>query len=352
MKKQLIRQLFLLLLPILAFGQGPDLINTVADTASLSTIRGGDGQVMYLRQYSSTDTSGGGWFIVRTSSESTGTNYFSHPDPAKQWVRRDTDALEQGFVADTTALKLLFLGEGKTAYLKQLSSTNTNGGGWWVVLDSTYEEGIIQYNHLTSGLGWINQDVLISGEINVDLAGAVGDGATNDSAAIYNTIKLSSSVGMKTVFSGKTYFTAGAIDIDATNNIIIKGVANHTRITNDDAGNFYIFRFDTCNNVTLEDMIIQSTRTAGAAFTVSSGIQFFECDSFSAANLRFIDCSFGLYKSKYGNIDNMFFVKESAGLSQAFNANTIENTNITNVTFGSLIVIFETVKSTMPESSP
>ena len=86
------KTVILLLIAVCAFAQGPDLINTVADTASLATIRGGDGQVMYLRQYSSTDTSGGGWFIVRTSSESTGTNYFSHPDPAKQWVRRDTDA--------------------------------------------------------------------------------------------------------------------------------------------------------------------------------------------------------------------------------------------------------------------
>ncbi len=156
MKKQLIRQLFLLLLPILAFAQGPDLINTVADTASLATIRGGDGQVMYLRQYSSTDTSGGGWFIVRTSSESTGTNYFTHPDPAKQWVRRDTDALEQGFVADTTALKLLSLGEGKTAYLKQLSSTNTNGGGWWVVADSSLNESycIKAAPHPTAAMQW------------------------------------------------------------------------------------------------------------------------------------------------------------------------------------------------------
>ncbi|KKM66781.1 hypothetical protein LCGC14_1477780, partial [marine sediment metagenome] len=122
-KENVMKTVILLLIAVCAFAQGPDLINTVADTASLATIRGGDGQVMYLRQYSSTDTSGGGWFIVRTSSESTGTNYFSHPDPAKQWVRRDTDALEQGFVADTTALKALSLGEGKTAYLKQLSST-------------------------------------------------------------------------------------------------------------------------------------------------------------------------------------------------------------------------------------
>ena len=214
--KKLIRRLplFLLLLPILAFGQGPDLINTVADTASLATIRGGDGQVMYLRQYSSTDTSGGGWFIVRTSSESTGTNYFSHPDPAKQWVRRDTDALEQGFVSDTTALKLLSLGEGKTAYLKQLSSTNTSGGGWFVAADSVYDEqyGGVSFPHPTAGLQWIRIEYEQGLVSNVLWYGADPDSNSESTTAFINAQQMALVNGSKLFVPGGKYKISGGFD--------------------------------------------------------------------------------------------------------------------------------------------
>jgi hypothetical protein len=85
------KAVILLLIAVCAFAQGPDIITSVADTSSMKTMQGGDGQLMYLQGYSTADTSGGGWFIVRTSSETTGTNYFDHPNPSKQWVRQEVD---------------------------------------------------------------------------------------------------------------------------------------------------------------------------------------------------------------------------------------------------------------------
>lgn len=66
---------------------------------------------------------------------------------------------------DTTTLKNEDMAEGRMCYLKQLSSTNTNGGGWFVVIDSTYEEdGYNYFDHPTTGLQWKRnvQSVLIS----------------------------------------------------------------------------------------------------------------------------------------------------------------------------------------------
>jgi hypothetical protein len=193
----------------------------VADTSSLKTMYGGDGQLMYLQGYSSADTSGGGWFIVRTSSETTGTNYFDHPDPAKQWVRQEVDALEQGFVADTTALKALAIGEGKTAYLKQLSSTNTNGGGWFVVADSAYAENLYTrgyvYSHPTAGYQWLRNDFLQQGHVNLEWYGAIGDGSTDDATSIQNALNSSYAVfGI----GGTEYRLARTVDVTDKNIIL------------------------------------------------------------------------------------------------------------------------------------
>ena len=151
------KYIMLVLMSACVFAQAyPTPIPTVPDTTSLKGMYGGDGTILYLQGYSTADTSGGGWFITRTSSGTTGTNYFDHPSDGRQWVRQEVDALEQGFVADTTELKALEIGEGKTAYLKQLSSANTLGGGWFAVIDSiSWEKGDNDFfNHPTGALQW------------------------------------------------------------------------------------------------------------------------------------------------------------------------------------------------------
>jgi len=47
------------------------------------------------------------------------------------YYREVTNAVSM--VTDTTALKVLSKAEGQAAYLKQLSSANTNGSGWFEV---------------------------------------------------------------------------------------------------------------------------------------------------------------------------------------------------------------------------
>jgi hypothetical protein len=194
----------------------------VADTSSLKTMYGGDGQLMYLQGYSSADTSGGGWFIVRTSSETTGTNYFDHPDPAKQWVRQEVDALEQGFVADTTALKALEIGEGKTAYLKQLSSTNAHGGGWFTVVDSAYfEMGFgVAFDHPTAAKQWVRTEYLERpSRINVKWCGAMGDDSNDDIEGITLALAYLDSIN-----GGTVNFPAGVYLVSTPVKVLQDGV--------------------------------------------------------------------------------------------------------------------------------
>ena len=68
------------------------------------------------------------------------------------------------FPVDTTALKLLNMAEGRVAYLKQLSGTDSAGvgAGFFVVTDSlfTYSKATYGYvyKHPTAGLQWIRDD--------------------------------------------------------------------------------------------------------------------------------------------------------------------------------------------------
>jgi len=172
-----------LLLISCAVAQGPNIVDSVPDTTSLKTLNAGDGTVVFLKQYSSSDATGGGWFIVRESSEATGTNYFNHPASGRQWAREELDQLAYTTASDTTALKALSMGEGSTTYLKQLSSANTNGGGWFAVIDSAHEEGIVAFDHPTAGLQWVRDIYRIRGAIKPSWAGAVGDGSTDDNSA-------------------------------------------------------------------------------------------------------------------------------------------------------------------------
>ena len=63
---------------------------------------------------------------------------------------------------DTTALKLNDAPEGHLCYLKQLSSANANGGGWFVAADSAYAENAYTrgyvYPHSTAAMQWIREE--------------------------------------------------------------------------------------------------------------------------------------------------------------------------------------------------
>jgi len=68
--------------------------------------------------------------------------------------------IDKMMAADTTALKNIIANDGDFVYLKQLSPTNPNGGGWFVLVDSTYPEGVIAFDAPTAGKQWVRSEVI------------------------------------------------------------------------------------------------------------------------------------------------------------------------------------------------
>jgi hypothetical protein len=65
------------------------------------------------------------------------------------------DSLANFHIADTTTLKARNLTKGRTAFLKQLSATDSSGGGLFIVVDSTYyEDGFNVFNHPLDDTHW------------------------------------------------------------------------------------------------------------------------------------------------------------------------------------------------------
>jgi len=92
---------------------------------------------------------------------------------------------------DTSAMKALDRLEGHSCLLKQLASGNSQGVGWFISVDSTHiENGIIAYDHYTSGLQWGRVEFIENYTINVLWAGAKGDGLNDDTEAIQACMDL------------------------------------------------------------------------------------------------------------------------------------------------------------------
>ena len=91
---------------------------------------------------------------------------------------------------DTASLKLNTGSEGHLCYLKQLSSANTNGGGWFVAMDSAYAEDAYSrgycYPHPTAGYQWVRDEFLQRGYVTLRQYGAIGDNSTDDTVPVRN----------------------------------------------------------------------------------------------------------------------------------------------------------------------
>lgn len=111
--------------------------------------------------------------------------------------------------ADTTALKSYnaLAGAGTQVYLKQLSATNTYGGGWFIYESSGSGDGIISYT-ASDGGRFIRQEYLNEKRINVLWAGAKPTNSNADSAS--NNVALTKAVGIA-IASGcrRLYFPDG-----------------------------------------------------------------------------------------------------------------------------------------------
>lgn len=119
-----------------------------------------------------------------------------------------TIGVKDGFatVADTTFLK----GDGASTvgsmrFLRQLSSANSQGGGYFVLMDSTYKEGVVAFNSATAGKQWVRVDFINNPKVvNAAWSGfGVNGTATSNSAAMDLVRGIAKSVG------GTIYIPAG-----------------------------------------------------------------------------------------------------------------------------------------------
>jgi len=76
--------------------------------------------------------------------------------------------------ADTSEMVASYANEdGGSVYLKQLSSSNTNGGGFFVQADSSLPEHVISFDNATAGKQWIRADYLMRREIHTNWASSL-----------------------------------------------------------------------------------------------------------------------------------------------------------------------------------
>jgi len=163
MKKLIIALLIICGACDFAYSQAKPMLS-VPDTSSLKTMDVGDGAVMSLAGYTSSDPTGSGLYVVIDSTYSEGSIAFDHPTPGKQWASVDyinaTSLSDQSIVADTTALKALTTTTlGARAYNKQSGIE-----GEFVLIDSAYSEllvggGRIAYPSATSGKQWLKKSI-------------------------------------------------------------------------------------------------------------------------------------------------------------------------------------------------
>ena len=222
MKKRWILLFLFILIPVLSFAQRQSwdigLWKMVNDTTSIPK-NIGDG---YYYTIDNRCYIGMGGYLKPVTDQPTGIN---NPDNvttitnASGYIAVDTNnvASTHRYVADdTTDIKVLNLREGEFVYLKQLSNTNPNGGGWFVVADSAYlENGGIAFDHPISGKQYVRVSYLNEGIANVKFFGAIGDGSHDDTDNLLKAIKF------KNVYFPRTdsYYTV----IDTTLYLEISG---------------------------------------------------------------------------------------------------------------------------------
>jgi hypothetical protein len=216
--------------------------------------------------------------------------------------------------------------EGRVAYLKQLSSTNTNGGGWFVAADSAYREnGTIAYSHPTAAKQWVRTDYLQNKIINVYWTGARGDSTTDDRAAIQLAIDEINRIGQGAVYIPENYFR-----LDSTlwikSNVHLKGAGKYaTVLVGDSIGQF--IRGADQSNFEISDLQIyhetypddQTISWDGDYYQGQSGVFLKSCEYFTIDNIYVIGTTqYGIFiggetsvNSKHYTISNSRFFKAS-----------------------------------------
>ena len=135
-----------------------DSLTFPQDTTALKLRSLVAGRVAYLKQYSSTDTLGGGWFFAIDSAfaESGSNDYFDSGIPGVQWQRSNIrDYQFAKITADTVSNSLndgVFLDLVQQRTIMRADSFNINTGGTLYRYDnSSFSPGIVFYNNFDGG---------------------------------------------------------------------------------------------------------------------------------------------------------------------------------------------------------
>lgn len=126
------------------------------------------------------------------------------------------------------------------------------------------------------GLTKAHNRMIEGAEFSVSDFGAVGNGTTDDSAAIQAAVDAAKAVNGTVVFDAKTYYVASGIDLRSSTGVNLRGAGRQGTVitTDNDIVVFTVFQY-----VTIQDLRIMQTGTAGTgkAIATTSTTQAFFC---------------------------------------------------------------------------
>jgi len=240
------------------------------------------------------------WHLSQDTKDSLWSIYFV--DSTKQIV---SDSLGWQIAADTTELKQKTASDGRYIYLKQLSASNPNGGGWFVWTDSAYIEGVIAFDPPIAGKQWVRVDYLKDKRVNLKWAGGLGNSLTDNSSA-FNKIKSFKYIYVP--YDTNNYMINSYTDLSGSNDDDRVYIIGEKRKPTIDLTNITGSTGLLLNNVYIENIKIIADNSLSEMFQVDSNFTAVNCEfdglsSISAiSNSPFRNSRFE--KSKILNIPN------------------------------------------------
>jgi hypothetical protein len=275
--------------------------------------------------------------------------------------------------SDTTALKLINPDSAVVINLKQLSSTNTNGGGLFVYKTSGTADHVLTF--AASGGGVWERVEAAYNWIDPKWAGALGDGSTNDYANDYAALQKAINVAKDTANNKIIRFGKGTFryttELDLTLNTPLPSTTSRRNIIIEGAGigktilkpeGIVGLRFDQPSTnrhylPTVRDLSIMGTAqtdTGIVIYAVNQGnFTNIQIDSFrigyyiyNSEGLTFVNCK-ALYNIYGGymlsNSNGNTFIDWSAGFNDTtgFYAKSCQGLNFKGVDQGNQPIGFE-----------
>ena len=143
------------------------------------------------------------------------------------WASTSTpQSIQQTSIQDTVQLKLTYARTvGALVYLKRLSATNPNGGGWFVdTLSTDMINGGTVFSSPTSGHRWMRQEYAANNnEVRIEWFGGRADSSTDNRPAVYKALFCKAGGGNISILFGPGTYLVRQIIIDYLDNIKIMG---------------------------------------------------------------------------------------------------------------------------------